>query len=125
MSGRVRYAIDMQNLRQIQSQFLRLLAGVLILKVTVDVVLKYRDYIPPDFSSDFLRGRESFFWGGYHWAFYLHIASGPVSLIVGLILLSDRFRQRFPKWHRLLGRLQVVDVLLLVAPSGLCMAYRA
>jgi Predicted membrane protein (DUF2306) len=101
------------------------LAVVLILKVTVGVVLKYRDYFPPNFNSDFLRGRGTYFFGAYQWAFYAHLASGPVSLVLGLILISDRFRSRFPKWHRLLGRIQVVVVLLIVAPSGLWMAYRA
>lgn len=99
-----------------------LLAGVLILKVTTSVVSNYRDYFPPNFASDFLRGREQHFSGLYQWAFYTHIISGPVSLILGLILLVERSRARFPSWHRSLGRLQVACVLLLVTPSGLAMA---
>ncbi len=51
--------------------------------------------------------------------------SGPVSLILGLILIGERTRARFPRWHRRLGRLQVACVLLLVTPSGLWMAYHA
>jgi hypothetical protein len=102
-----------------------LLTALLILKVTAAVVWKYRDYLPPDFQVDFLRGRELYFYGGYQWAFYTHIASGPVALLLGLILISERFRQRFPKWHRVFGRIQVLNVLLLVAPSGLWMAYYA
>jgi small-conductance mechanosensitive channel len=51
--------------------------------------------------------------------------SGPVSLFLGLILIGERSRSRFPKWHRYLGRLQVACVLLLVTPSGLWMAYYA
>jgi hypothetical protein len=104
---------------------LTMLAGLLVLKVTGGVVLNYRHYFPPNFESDFLRGRESYFSGSYHWAFYTHIAAGPLSLILGMILVSERFRLRFPQWHRSLGRIQVVCVLFLVAPSGLWMAYRA
>ena len=85
-------------------------------------MLKYRDYVPPNFESDFLRGRESYFSGSYHWAFYVHIASGPVALILGLILIGEQFRLSFPKWHRLLGRIQGLTVLFLVTPSGLWMA---
>src|SRR5262249_52642184 len=92
------------------------------LKVVASVVSNYHNYIPPDFASDFLQGRESYFFGAYRWAFYAHILSGPVSLILGLILIGERFRIRFPRWHRDLGRLQVACVLLLVAPSGLWMA---
>ena len=99
--------------------------GVLIVKVVVVVVSNYQNYFPPDFTSDFLRGREGYFWGVYQWAFYVHIVSGPVSLLLGLILIGERFRARFPSWHRYLGRLQVACVLLLVTPSGLGMAYYA
>jgi Predicted membrane protein (DUF2306) len=106
------------NLRRL----LTLLVGLLIFKVTAAVVLGYRNYFPPNFSSDFLRGREHYFSGSYQWAFYTHIASGPVSLILGTILISDQFRLRFPKWHRALGRAQIACILLLVAPSGLWMA---
>ena len=106
-------------------RILTLLAGVLILKVTISVVSNYHNYFPPNFASDFLRGRERHFLGVYQWAFYTHIMSGPVSLILGLILIGDRSRARFPKWHRYLGRLQVACVLLLVTPSGLWMAYYA
>ncbi len=106
-------------------RILALLAGVLILRVTASAVSNYRDYFPPNFDSDFLTGREGHFLGVYRWAFYTHIISGPVSLVLGLILIGERFRSRFPKWHRYLGRLQVACVLLLVTPSGLWMAYHA
>jgi hypothetical protein len=69
-----------------------------------------------------LRGRETYFWGAYGWAFYAHLVSGPASLLLGVILVSDRFRRIAPQWHRRLGRVQGMCVLLLVAPSGLWMA---
>lgn len=106
-------------------QALTLLAGLLILKVTAAVVLGYANYFPPNFNADFLRGREGYFFAGYQWPFYAHIASGPVSLVLGTLLISERFRLRFPKWHRYLGRMQVAGLLLLVSPSGLWMAYYA
>jgi hypothetical protein len=111
--------------RPLPERLLTLLAGVLILKVTASVVSNYYNYLPPNFASDFLCGRERYFFGGYQWAFYTHIMSGPVSLVLGLILVGERFRMRFPRWHRYLGRVQVAWVLLLVTPSGLVMAYRA
>lgn len=104
-------------------RILTLLAGVLVLRVTIRIVSNYAGYFPPDFaSSDFLRDRESQFLGIYPWAFYTHVVTGPIALVLGLILVSDRFRIRFPGWHRSLGRLQVGGVLLLVTPSGLWMA---
>ncbi len=104
---------------------LRILVCALILKVTAAVVVNYRNYLPPDFNSDFLRGRESYFAGGYQWAFYSHIAVGPIVLILGLAQLNDRFRQRSPQWHRNLGKLQIACILLVLAPSGLWMAFYA
>jgi hypothetical protein len=101
------------------------LASIVILKVTASVVSGYHAYVPPDFSSDFLRGREAQFFGPYQWAFYTHIVSGPISLVLGLILLAERSWSRFPMWHRVLGRIQVACVLLFVTPSGLWMAYHA
>jgi small-conductance mechanosensitive channel len=106
-------------------RILTILAGVLILKAIISIIINYQNYFPPDFTSDFLRGRERHFLGIYQWAFYTHIMSGPVSLLLGLILISERSRTRFPQWHRYLGRLQVACVVLLVTPSGLWMAYHA
>ena len=101
---------------------LTLLATVLILRVTAGVVLQYRNYFPPDFRADFLLGRQPYFWGSYRGAFYLHIISGPPSLILGMLLLSNRFQAAAPDWHRRLGKIQVANVLLFVVPSGLWMA---
>jgi hypothetical protein len=104
---------------------LQLLTGLLIVKIVGGVLLSYRDYMPPDFAAEFLQGRKDYFWGGYSWAFYLHITAGPGSLLLGMILLSERFRTKFARWHRILGRIQVVNVLLLVVPSGLWMSWYA
>jgi len=95
---------------------------VLIVRVAIGVLFEYHHYFPPNFQSDFLRGREPYFWGGYHWPFFVHLISGPASLILGTLLVSERLRKRAPAWHRRLGRIQGVCVLLLVAPSGLYMA---
>jgi hypothetical protein len=46
-------------------------------------------------------------------------------LLFGLVLMSDRFRARFPSYHRTLGKLQCALILLLLTPSGLWMAYYA
>lgn len=106
-------------------RILALLAVALILKIVLVVFANYGDYFGPNFQSDFLRGREGHFFGPYRWAFTAHITSGPAALLLGLFLIVERTRARFPKWHRYVGRLQVACVLLLVAPSGLAMSYHA
>lgn len=107
------------------SVVLATLTSVLVVKVALGVLLQYGDYFPPNFQSDFLSGRETYFWGGYHWAFYVHLISGPGTLLLGTLLVSDWFRSRVPMWHRRLGQVQVALILLLVAPSGLYMAWYA
>lgn len=107
------------------SRVLAITSLIVIAKVTLEVVLGYRRYLPPDFSADFLHGREAYFHGPYQWAFYPHIASGPVSLILGTLLIGDWFRLRWPRWHRTLGRVHVANVLLVVTPSGLGMSFQA
>jgi type II secretory pathway pseudopilin PulG len=116
----------MQNSRAtILQRVLMLLTVVLIVKVTFSVMLGYRNYLPPNFESDFLRGRQAYFYASYRWAFYTHIVSGPASIVLGLVLVSDRFRLWFPTWHRSLGKAQAAIVLFLLAPSGLWMAPHA
>ena len=99
----------------------RFLVVGLVTKVTVSVVLGYVDYLPPDFTSEFLLGRGSYFFGAYSVAFYVHIVTGPITLLTGIVLMSTGLLKRFPHWHRRLGKLQVVCVLA-TAVSGLWMA---
>ena len=106
-------------------RFAQALACLLVCQTTIAVLLTFGDYFPPNFQSDFLLGRDTYFFGPYRWAFYAHIISGPFSLIAGLVLLSDAVRRRYASFHRRLGRLQVACVLVLVAPSGLWMAWYA
>jgi hypothetical protein len=103
---------------------LRWLAVVLILRVLVTILANYPDYFPPHFDSLFLQGREATFRGVYQVAFYVHILSAPLVLFNGLILLSAYVR-RHGGWHRWLGRVQVVVLLLFVLPSSVVMSRHA
>jgi uncharacterized membrane protein len=100
----------------------RWLALGLILRVLWTILANYPDYFPPNFGSLFLQGRESSFNGIYPTAFYLHLFSAPWVLINGLFLMSDTCRRRYGRWHRRLGRVQVLILLLLFVPSSLIMA---
>ena len=104
---------------------LKSLLGLLACVVLAAIVSNYPRYLPPDFTSDFLLGRSDSFFGAYRWAFYAHLTAGPLALLLGLALLSDRLRRRRPAWHRRLGRLQMAVVLLLLVPSGLWMSASA
>ena len=104
---------------------LRWLAVLLILRVLAEILVNYPDYFPPNFDALFLQGREATFTGIYQAAFYVHIFSGPVVLFNGLILLSETIRRRHRGWHRWLGRVQVVVLLVFVLPSSAVMSWHA
>jgi uncharacterized membrane protein len=110
---------------RILTTILRWLAVVLILRVLATILANYPDYFPPNFDALFLEGREATFTGAYRPAFYVHIFSGPVVLLGGLILLSENVRRRHPGLHRVLGRVQVVVLLLFVLPSSVVMSRHA
>ncbi len=104
---------------------LRVLVVLVVGKTIAATLANWPSYFPPDFRSDFLLGREGYFFDGYHTAFYAHIIAGPLTLGLGLVLLSEGIRRRWPLWHRQLGKLQGLLVLFVVAPSGLWMAFYA
>ncbi len=110
---------------RILTTVLRWLAILLILRVLVAILLNYPDYFPPNFDSLFLQGRETTFTGAYPPAFYIHIFSGPVVLLNGLILLSEYVRRHRGGLHRFLGRVQIFVLLLLVLPSSVVMSQHA
>ena len=107
------------------SGLFKVLAAIVVAKVTLEVAWNNRHYFPPDFQTAFLIGRQHYFYGVYKYAFFSHVVFGPVSLLLGLLLISTRFRHRWPNAHRWIGRVQVVLVALVVAPGGLLMAVRA
>lgn len=101
------------------------LAVALILKVTAEVILGYCEYFPPNFDSEFLLGRDRYFWGVYGVAFYSHIVSGPIALFLGILLISKRLRTRHPCLHTILGRIQAINILVVLTPSGNWMSWYA
>lgn len=102
------------------------LAVMLFFKVLFSILSEYRWYFPANFdASRFLIGREPIFHGLYRVAFYTHIIVSPVAIALGLFLVSSGGRSRFGKLHRGLGRVQILLVVLFVAPSGLVMSTQA
>lgn len=109
--------------------------GVIVsAKVFLSILSQYAWYFPPDFdASPFLAGRRYTFAGLYRAAFYLHLAAGPIALILGtFLLLSGLFgglrgdgASRLVRVHRAIGKLQFAVVMLAVVPSGVVMSFQA
>jgi uncharacterized membrane protein len=58
-------------------------------------------------------------------AFYVHIAGGMLSIVLGPLQFVRYFRKRFLNAHRLVGKIYVSSILFLAAPTGLFMAFYA
>jgi len=78
-------------------------------------------FLEPDFSKGFLKNKEILFDGIYKYAFYTHIFTAPFALIIATILILFRLEKsiKLVSVHKLLGKMYVLLVLCLAAPSGL------
>lgn len=102
------------------------LGALLSLKVFLALLWQYRWYFPADFdASPFLSGRRYSFDTGYRLAFYFHLVSSPLALLLGTALLATGGKRQWQRLHHGLGRCQFLLVLALVVPSGLVMSFRA
>ena len=111
---------------RVLSKIAAILVFFLCAKVFVSILYEYRWYFPADFvRANFLLDRQDYFYGTYSAAFYTHIISGPIALLIGAFLVWSGTRQRFRRLHRLAGRIQLPLVVLLVVPSGMVMATKA
>lgn len=58
----------------------------------------------------------------FKWWLLPHAIFGTIVLVFAPFQFSDRIRQRFTKWHRIMGRLYVAGAILL-APTGAYIQY--
>lgn len=98
---------------------------VLFVKVLLEILFEYRWYFPANFDASFLSGRRDSFTGLYRAAFYTHILSGPVAVVLGVFLMVSGGRSRHRSIHRRAGQVQMAIIFGAVVPSGLAMASQA
>jgi len=94
-------------------------------KVLASILLEYPRYFPADFEATFLIGRERSFTPTYATAFYVHILTGPVAIVLSTFLMWSGGRARWLTWHRWAARGLMVLILAALVPSGLLMAPQA
>lgn len=58
-------------------------------------------------------------------AFYVHILGGMLAIATGPLQFIKVLRRRYMGFHRWLGKIYIVSILLLAAPTGLYMAFYA
>lgn len=62
------------------------------------------------------------FWKG---AFFIHVFTSCFCLIAGFTQFSNKIKSNYPKVHRYIGWLYIVDVLCFAGPTGLIMGFYA
>lgn len=93
---------------------------LLALIIGLLIVLKSVDYLHPDFSKGFLIGKEANF-HFYRVPLYAHMLGAPLALLAGIY----QFAFTRSRLHKSTGKLYLILVLFLAAPSGLIMSFYA
>lgn len=87
------------------------------------MVLITLQYVPLNFEVSFLQLKSEINLIHYQIAFFTHVYSSIFVLLLGFFQFIPRIRKKFKKTHRIIGKLYVLIVLFLSAPSGLVMGY--
>lgn len=89
----------------------------------LDITLQY---IPIQLDVAFLRIKQQYI-HITHWkiAFFVHVFTSMFALIAGFTQFSASFLRKFPKWHRFIGKMYVIDILIFTGPSGFIMGLYA
>lgn len=99
--------------------------ALLLTKVFVSILWEYCGYFPADFESAFLSGKRVVFHGSYRVAFYAHIMSGPITLLLATFLIVTGGQTRLRSWHWWAGITLLAISMLVMLPSGLVIAQDA
>ncbi|UUC45302.1 DUF2306 domain-containing protein [Flavobacterium cerinum] len=94
--------------------------GYLMLEITLR-------YIPFHTDTAFLQIKQQEVTAitSYITFFYIHVYSALFVLLAGYTQFSSSLLERFPKLHRISGKVYAFIVLLLAAPSGIFIGYYA
>jgi uncharacterized membrane protein YozB (DUF420 family) len=101
----------------------RFIAGIFFL-LAATLATNALSYINFDTQYSFLKLKQSAIETGWYLpAYYSHVLIAGVILIIGFFQVSDKFRNRFIRIHRILGFIYVFGVLIFSAPGGMVMAF--
>ena len=104
-------------------------AAVLLLALAFFSWLMFRitaQYVPVHTDVAFLRIKQQYL-PVTHWliAFFVHVFTSMFALLAGFTQFSRAIRKRVPAIHRWMGRLYVLDVVLVTGPASFVMAIYA
>lgn len=107
-------------------RFFLFLSVLFLCIVSIGMLLTITQYFTLDNSVGFLAYKQNIvnnkFW---LFAFYIHIFTCFVCLTAGLTQFSKEFLKKYPRAHRLLGRIYFYNIILINFPVGLILALNA
>ena len=81
-------------------------------------------YIPVNTEAGFLQLKQDYIHiTEWRIAFFVHVFSSMLVLAAGFTQFSKYFLKKYPKLHRGLGYVYVINILLVTGPAGLQAKY--
>jgi hypothetical protein len=118
-------------LQQLRQMFNRIdaLSAVLLVLLAFFSLLMARitvEYIPYNTDVGFLQIKQDYI-DIDHWriAFFVHVYMSMWVLLAGFTQFSEYIQSFYPKVHRVLGYVYVLDVVFITGPAGLIMGFYA
>lgn len=83
-------------------------------------------YVPVRNDAGFLQLKQSYISNTpWRMAFFTHVFSSVLVLLAGFTQFSASLMKKWPRLHRALGYIYVIDILMITGPAGLLMAFYA
>lgn len=83
-------------------------------------------YIPINFNAAFLAVKEAEIIKPYYQiSFFTHVYTSIFTLLFGFFQFSKKFRVKFPRSHRFIGKLYITLIIFLAGPTGFVMGVHA
>ncbi|HIP36095.1 MAG TPA: DUF2306 domain-containing protein [Crocinitomix sp.] len=107
-------------------KLLKVISYLFIIYFIYLLVLIALQYVPIKYDVAFLNiKQDEIKLTHYKIAFFSHVFSSIIVIIIGLPQFSYTLRKRFSFFHKLSGKIYISLILLIASPSGLIMAYYA
>jgi uncharacterized membrane protein YozB (DUF420 family) len=101
----------------------RILLGIFFL-LGVALAANALSYTNFDPQYSFLKLKQAAIETGWYLpAYYAHVLIAGIILVIGFFQVSESFRKRFLKIHRVFGYIYVMGILFFSAPGGMVMAF--
>lgn len=87
------------------------------------MILITLQYVPLNYEVSFLQLKDEIIYPHYKNAFFAHVYSSILVLILGFFQFLNYVRTHFSKFHKIIGYFYIFILLVIASPSGLVMGY--